>query len=110
MFDYFQLCWTADISLSVSWPIHYLPQEGSYRLEYHPSIGFPPTNISYPATDVPSRIEISHALPGAEYQFAIYYSNFTMADVVVQRHSYITGWLLIFWTLVIITSDAVILY
>ncbi|GAB6018714.1 hypothetical protein CHUAL_000390 [Chamberlinius hualienensis] len=80
-----------DISLLVPWPIHsFFDDGGFYRLVYQPPVGFPPTNISYGANDLPNRIDITRALPGTEYQFMLYYSNQTDHDIPFWRSSYVT--------------------
>lgn len=55
-------------------------QDGFYRLDYSPPIGFPAANTTFRPQAISDVIEFSRGLPGTKYDFRLYYSNSSIAD------------------------------
>lgn len=55
-------------------------QDGFYRLDYSPPVGFPAANTTFRPAAISDVIEFSRGLPGTKYDFWLYYSNSSIAD------------------------------
>jgi receptor-type tyrosine-protein phosphatase beta len=55
-------------------------QDGFYRLDYSPPVGFPAANTTFRPQAISDVIEFSRGLPGTKYDFRLYYSNSSIAD------------------------------
>ncbi|XP_023030933.1 tyrosine-protein phosphatase 10D isoform X1 [Drosophila willistoni] len=53
-----------------------------YRIDYSPPFGYPEPNTTIPASDIGKDIQFSHALPGTEYNFWLYYTNSTHRELL----------------------------
>ncbi len=55
-------------------------QDGFYRLDYSPPVGFPAANTTFRPQAISDVIEFSRGLPGTKYDFRLYYSNSSIVD------------------------------
>ena len=55
-------------------------QDGFYRLDYSPPVGFPAANTTFRPQAISDKMEFSRGLPGTKYDFRLYYSNSSIAD------------------------------
>ena len=55
-------------------------QDGFYRLDYSPPVGFPAANTTFKPLDLRDAFRFSEALPGTKYDFYLYYSNSSFTD------------------------------
>ena len=55
-------------------------QDGYYRLDYRPEVGFPAANTTFRPQSISKVIKFSRGLPGTKYEFWLYYSNSSIAD------------------------------
>ena len=66
-------------------------QDGFYRLDYRPPIGFPQANTTFRPTDIREKIEFSGGDPGTKYEFKLFYSNTTTSNFLTWRASITTA-------------------
>ena len=66
-------------------------QDGFYRLDYRPPIGFPVANTTFRPAAISDVIEFSQGAPGTKYEFKLFYSNSTTEDFLTWRASITTA-------------------
>ena len=70
----------ADLVIRIPGPGDLSQQDGFYRLDYIPPVGFPAANTTFRPQKISDVIEFYRGLPGTKYDFRLYYSNSTIED------------------------------
>ena len=71
---------TQSADLVIRIPHDLSQQDGFYRLDYKPTVGYPPANTTFRPEHISDKIEFSRGAPGTKYEFKLYYSNSSLAD------------------------------
>lgn len=72
--------WSYGADLVIRIPGDLSQQDGFYRLDYSPPVGFPVANTTFRPQDISDVIEFSRGLPGTKYDFQLFYSNSSIND------------------------------
>ena len=72
--------WSSCADLVIRIPGDLSQQDGYYRLDFSPPVGFPQANTTFRPQDISDVISFSRGLPGTKYDFRLFYSNSSIAD------------------------------
>ena len=77
---FFGVPWSRGADLVIRIPGDLSQQDGFYRLDFNPPVGFPAANTTFRPQDISDVIEFSRGLPGTKYDFQLYYTNSSIAN------------------------------